>query len=619
MASRQQASATQVRGAAATGQAARPRRRARLSTDSYQTIFENSAVAITVTDENENIVSWNRYAAELLGMDQEDLHMRPVRSLYPDDEWATIRSQNVRQKGIQHHIDTKVIRKDQGVLDIDLSVTVLKGPDGAVTGSIGIMADITDQKKAEEALRRSEEMSRGMIEAAATGMYLLENGRFTYVNRLMEEISGYPSDELIGKHALDCVHPDDREMASRMAVESLEGRSTRPYEFRAIRKDLEVIWVSERVTSIEYGGNRATLGTLMDITDRRRAEVNSQEHTKRVETLLSIGSTVGKTLRLSDLLDSVLGRVFEVMRLSAGAVFLVEKATGDLVLAADRGLPNGIAQQAGRMKTGRGFAGRTALSGKPVVVGSSSADGRFDPVVLEREGLRSLCSVPIMARDEIMGVMTVASAESPDFTEADVRLLSSIAGQVGMAIENAQLYEKTVEIAFTDDLTGLYNRRYLMEQIEREHARALRSGGSLSVVVLDMDGLKGINDRFGHDQGSAFLRDLGRIMKRNTRASDVPARMGGDEFAILAPDASSEDAREIAERLRSEAADCKREIEGWEVGMSISVGIASYPTHASTAEELMTRADEAMYEAKRAGKNQVRVAAASSASASTTC
>ncbi len=115
----------------------------RLAEDHYQTIFENTAVAITVTDGNEKIISWNKLAEELLGMSPDDLYMKPVESLYPEDEWKKIRSQDVRQKGMEYHMETKVIKKDQSVIDVDLSVNVLKDVAGNVTGSIGVMSDLT--------------------------------------------------------------------------------------------------------------------------------------------------------------------------------------------------------------------------------------------------------------------------------------------------------------------------------------------------------------------------------------------------------------------------------------------------------------------------------------------
>jgi len=116
----------------------------------YRTIFENSAVAITMADENERIVLWNKFAEDVLGMSASDLNMRPVSSLYPDEEWAKIRAQNVRQKGMQNHIETKMIKKNQEIVDVSLSVSVLKGPDGNVTGSIAVISDIGEFKRLQE-------------------------------------------------------------------------------------------------------------------------------------------------------------------------------------------------------------------------------------------------------------------------------------------------------------------------------------------------------------------------------------------------------------------------------------------------------------------------------------
>ena len=113
----------------------------------YRTIFENSAVAIMLTDENENIISWNKYAEELLCMGNDDLFMKPVSSLYPLDEWKKIRSANIRQKGMQHHLETKIIKKNNELLDVDISISVLKDHEGNIIGSIGVIKDISEQKK----------------------------------------------------------------------------------------------------------------------------------------------------------------------------------------------------------------------------------------------------------------------------------------------------------------------------------------------------------------------------------------------------------------------------------------------------------------------------------------
>ncbi len=442
----------------------RPNGRPLLTEENYRTILENSAVAITVTDESENIVFWNKCAEDLLKTDGDDLYMRPVRSLYPEEEWRRIRSQNVRRKGMQHHIETRIIRKNKEIIDVDLSLSVLKGSDGEVTGSIGIIVDMTERKKAAQALRQSEELSRGMIEAAATGIYLVENGRFKYVNRVMEEISGHTSEELLGARSIEFVHPDDQGTARARAIEALKGGGSLPCEFRVVRKDLETVWVSERVTSIEHGGDRVVLGTVMDITERKIAEATAHEYTDQVETLLSIGSKLGQSLNLADLLRGVLDSIAEAVQAEAAGIHLLDGQASDLVLEAHRGFSADFVQHMARMKLGKGFAGRAALSGKAVIVSDRSADIRFDPMMLQRVGLRSLCCVPIMAREKTLGTICAGSSDSRGFVERDARLLDSIAAQIGVAVENAQLYERTAEVAFSDSLTGLHNRRYRLEE-----------------------------------------------------------------------------------------------------------------------------------------------------------
>ena len=126
----------------------------------YKTIFENSAVAITVSDENEKIIFWNKYAEDLLGIEKSDLYLKPVKSLYPPDEWNKIRSENVRQKGMQHRLETKILRKDNNSLDVDISLSVLKNTDGKIIGSIGVIKDISERKKAEKELKEAHELLR---------------------------------------------------------------------------------------------------------------------------------------------------------------------------------------------------------------------------------------------------------------------------------------------------------------------------------------------------------------------------------------------------------------------------------------------------------------------------
>ena len=145
--------------------------------EKYRMIFENSAVAITVTDSNEHIVSWNKYTEQLLGMKKDDLHMMSVQSLYPPDEWKKIRSENVRQKGMQHHLETKILRKNKEPLDVDISLSVLKDRRGNVIGSIGVIRDISDRKEMERKLMSERDLLQSLLDNIPDSIYFKDAER----------------------------------------------------------------------------------------------------------------------------------------------------------------------------------------------------------------------------------------------------------------------------------------------------------------------------------------------------------------------------------------------------------------------------------------------------------
>jgi diguanylate cyclase (GGDEF)-like protein/PAS domain S-box-containing protein len=508
------------------------------------------------------------------------------------------------KKGGAEHIDMSTITRDGREVPINFTASVIRDAQGNPEAIVAVIRDISERKRAEESLRDWEELSRGMLEAASTGIYLLQDGCFQYVNRLFEDISGFASSELKGTYSLDYVHPDDKEMVRKKAVEVLKGQGSLPYEFRLIRKDSEIVWVLDKVASIQYKGKRSVLGTLMDITESKQVEEEVRHYTRQLEALFNIGTTVSQTLNLEELLGSVLDKVLEVMGLDVTAIFLLEEENETLALRAYRGMSVKLVRELSVLRDGDGFINQVAKSGKPLLVEDVSADRRFGTSRIKFGDIQSFAVVPAMSKEKILGVIGVGSHSHREFPDWEVRMLETIANQIGMAIENAQLYEHALELAFTDSLTGLYNRRYFMEQIEREFIRANRGKVALSLIMVDLDGLKSVNDRFGHHEGDIFLREVAGIIKANTRASDVAARWGGDEFMLLSPETDSDSAWKIAERIRGQVKRYHRILEGEEVGITISVGIVSYPVHASMISELLRRADEAMYSAKRDGKDR---------------
>ncbi len=173
-------------------------RERRLAEDKYRTIFENSAVAISLVDEQERLISWNKFTENLLGMNKEDLYLRPVKSLYPEGQWQKIREHNVRQKGMQHHLETKMTKKNGDLIDVNVSLSVLKNPEGKVIGSIGVITDITERKRAEEQLKETMEIKSQFISTVSHELR-------TPLTSMKEAIT-IVSDEIAGKINKDQKH-----------------------------------------------------------------------------------------------------------------------------------------------------------------------------------------------------------------------------------------------------------------------------------------------------------------------------------------------------------------------------------------------------------------------------
>jgi diguanylate cyclase (GGDEF)-like protein/PAS domain S-box-containing protein len=242
------------------------------------------------------------------------------------------------------------------------------------------------------------------------------------------------------------------------------------------------------------------------------------------------------------------------------------------------------------------------LPGKPVC-----------DVLREFEGLQSHLCVPIKTNERTYGVLHLASRKPYAFWGSDFVLALSICKQVAVAAERAHLFEQIDRLARTDPLTGLYNKREFWERIDREIRRSERRNSPLSLMMIDLDRLKWINDCYGHAHGDALLSRLGELVREQCRASDIAFRYGGDELCVLMPDTTTEEARMAADRLRRAArlikitSDSEQIIIGEEIEVTMSIGLAGYPNESSDAAELFDNSDAAMYRAKETGKDRTVV------------
>ncbi len=249
-------------------------RELKTSEEKYKTIFENSAVALTLTDEQERIISWNKCAEKILGMNKDDLYLKPVKFLYPKEEWKKIRSQNIRQKGLQYHLETKVLNKNNETVDVDLSLSVLKNFKGKIIGSIGVLQDISIYKNMEKNLKESLDKFRDLAEESPNMIFINKNGKILYANKKCEELMGYHRKEFYSPkfNFLKLIAPDNRDFIMKNFKKHTAGKNIRPYEYALVSKEGKRIEAIIATKLINYEGGKAILGIITDITDRKIME-----------------------------------------------------------------------------------------------------------------------------------------------------------------------------------------------------------------------------------------------------------------------------------------------------------------------------------------------------------
>ncbi len=256
-----------------------------------------------------------------------------------------------------------------------------------------------------------------------------------------------------------------------------------------------------------------------------------------------------------------------------------------------------------RIPQGQGISGWVAQNRKPLINGNPSVEPGYVEDAGKSSTLLSALAIPLEGVEGVVGVLTLYNAEKDFFTSDHLRILLAISSKMSLAIENAIKYRQAENSATTDYLTGLPNARSLFLQLDRELARCKRDQSSLFVMVCDMNGFKQINDRFGHLEGNRVLEIFARTLKETCREYDYVARMGGDEFVMVAPGLTQEAARTKALHLRDLAVRAGREVCGEDI-LSLSIGQAVYPSDGLDAEELLAEADRRMYVEKQSQPNR---------------
>jgi len=304
-------------------------------------------------------------------------------------------------------------------------------------------------------------------------------------------------------------------------------------------------------------------------------------------------------------LSSEVGRLFG-QKDTTIILYLFQSRTGELGISASQ---KGLMEVNLKEKKGDLYDKWVVKNLQALLIEDSKNDFRFDLERVHTEDarlVRSLMSVPLMISNKAIGILRLDSPR-PNFFQADkLRLLTTIADMGAVAIENAQLYEKIEDLAIRDSLTGLFLRRHFLDRLSHEMSRELRQHKDLSFLMIDLDYFKKYNDNYGHMAGDIVLKTLGFML---TDIFDAPGNMicryGGEEFAIFLPECSKEDAVRQAEVLRKKIEGQAIMLRREKTKISVSIGVATFPEDGQLRDDLIEKADTALYEAKKKGRNRV--------------
>jgi diguanylate cyclase (GGDEF)-like protein len=324
---------------------------------------------------------------------------------------------------------------------------------------------------------------------------------------------------------------------------------------------------------------------------------------KQLEAINAIARQATAVLERDELLRKVCSLILQSFPVDHVALTLRE---GDkLVVYAHEGKLTPAMPIGETMSVNDGLSGRALASGKAVVVRDVAADTDYLPGFTET---RSEMVLPLISFGEKLGALVLESVQPDAFQAADVQPLESVADIVATAIQNANYFEKVKALAYVDGLTGVYNRRFFEQRIAEELERADRYKNTLSVLMVDIDHFKKLNDEFGHLLGDEVLRQVSAIFTAQLRKADLVCRYGGEEFAILVPETSGENAMGVADKLRRMVE--THPFPGVPRPVTISLGVAEFPAQGTTRDEVVKAADTALYASKQAGRNRVTAATA---------
>ena len=578
-------------------------------------IIENIPDGVIVLDHFKRINSLNPAACRILEVQGEEAIGKTIQSLLPEAEQA-LKS-------------NKTIEISRGAAPFtsyyELLPTELFWQPQKTGGYLLILREFTRRKRVEEALFASENQYRNVCEHAYDGIAILQDYVIKYANPQLQMMLGREQEEVLEKPFINFVWKDDIPLAMDRFSKRIEGINVPSrYELGFVNKANGKLQVEINASLTEHEDRLADLIFVRDISEQIRIRedlisknqqleesiqeanqlrITAEKHARELETLHQATQVVSIGLEQEETISRILEQMAMVVFYDSATVQLQR---GDfLEVVGSRGFEEydsilGMQHPIQGINPGADVF----LSQKPLIVEDVQA---IYPGFLNvpHNRIHGWLGVPLTIKDRTIGLLTLDSHTKGYFTEDHARLASAFANQVAIALENTRLFTEVQRLAITDPLTNLFNRRHFYSLTLHEYMRFQRYGTPFSVIMLDIDHFKLVNDTYGHLAGDRVLQTLAEIFRENMRNVDILCRFGGEEFIATLPETHAEEACFLAERLRCTIHDTAIPTDAGDVHITASIGVAEFSNEFETIDQLLDCVDKALYTSKMKGRNQV--------------
>lgn len=593
------------------------------SEQKFRGVLEQSHESILVTDEWGRITEWNHAQEQVTGLKKDEILNQYLWEVYnriidPD----TIEPADLKkyQKLFQRQL--RPSRKARDILSITLQIRHKEGgsrvmeitsfPIKTEAGHLLCVVgrDVTERKLAEDALRTSEERFRALA-VNATDVVCLHDpeGLILYASPSSQKLLGYLPEELTGRDPLEFMHPEDaRFMQEDFYYHASHGHPISSTDIRLRNKNNEYVWFETNAQAV-LDQQRKTIQYVSisrDIAARKKAELELKEtrtnlqekvqelqhRTFEINCLTDMVNMLQKCTQTNETYGVISQFARELFPTTSGYVMMLDELSGKyqvVISWGDLSLPNSEfnKKDCWSLRLKKLYSMSFEIK-KPVCnhVGSPAPSS-------------TIC-VPINVEEKDIGILHLQTSPGTfPLKDDEVQLAIAMSEQINLALTNIKLSESLHEQAIRDPLTGLYNRYYMEESLEREIFRSERSKKPVSVIMLDFDNFKELNTLYGHFNVDEMLREFGKLLRNSIRGGDIACRYGGDEFLVILPEASIKVTEQRADELRQRVKNLVVRKEGLEPRMAtISVGIACWPEHGSSVPQLLRAVDSALLIAK---------------------